>query len=339
MLSLSFEQFQELLTQNGQTTEEVKPKEGLYHTTYSSQINSPYCKGCALNIVIREGITLIRTQLTFMQDTTIEMKSFLPQIGFGYCLSGKTEGFRQNSLSREDSKLHYALSSRSGIIYATAASQGWMKLYEGKPFKALYLLFSYQAFRQLIGEQLNAMPKEFIEAIEAENGYYLREVKLSSQVVALGEAIFNNPYSGKSKEFYREAKVIELMAYQIDVLTKPAKELNSTDVKLSAKEEKLLEYSKQVLLSSLENPPSLIELAKELGMSDYRLKNGFRQQYGLTPYRFVVDNRMIQAKELLQKGEMTVSEVASAVGFTSLGTFSNSFYEKFGIRPSELNER
>jgi AraC-like DNA-binding protein len=335
MLYLSFEQFQELLTQN-QQKEEEKPGEHLYHTTYTSHIDSAICKGSALNISIRGEITLLKVQLNFMQDTHIEMRSFLPQIGFAYFLKGKLYGFRRNTKSNSASEHHYELSSRKGMIYATAASDGWMQLEKNKPYKAVYLLFNYEAFPQLIGNQLQSLPEEFRQTIESENGYYSQFINLSSQVTALCEAIFDNPYSGKSEEFYREAKVIELIAYQIEQLTKPVQGPESAAVRLTPKEDSMMEYCHQTLLASLENPPSLIELAREIGMSDYRLKNGFRQKYGLTPYRFVAENRMIKAKTLLKKGDMTVSEVASAVGFTSLGSFSNSFYETFGIRPSEL---
>jgi AraC-like DNA-binding protein len=267
------------------------------------------------------------------------MKSLEPQIGFTYCLKGNLKGYRVNTHPRQHSEWHYELSSRIGWIYATASSHGWMQLEKEKPFKTLYLLFSYDNFRQLLGEQLQVMPQEFIQALEESNGYYLRTVRLSSQIAALAEAIFSNPFNGKSKEFYREAKVIELLAHQVDELTKPAKDMNSTGMKLTPKEEKQLEYCYKVLLTSLENPASLIELAEETGMSSYRLKNGFRQKYGITPYRFIVDNRMIKAKELLLEGDLSVSDVAAAVGFSSIGTFSNSFYEKYGIRPSELNDK
>jgi AraC-like DNA-binding protein len=276
---------------------------------------------------------LLKVELTFKQATTIEMKSFLPQIGFVYCLTGKLIGYRQNTIPDQNSELSYQLSSGKGMIYATAASHGWMQLEKAKPYQAVYLLFSYEAFQQLIGDQIKTMPPKFRDAINSENGYFTKFLDLSSPVVALCKAIFKNPYTGKSQQFYREAKVIELIAYQIDELTKLAQ---AGDLKLTAEEEILMEYCHQVLLSSLENPPSLIELAEQVGMSDYRLKTGFKQMYGLTPFRFVVDQRMLRAKELLQTREMTVGEVALTVGFTSVGSFSNSFYEKFGIRPSEL---
>jgi AraC-like DNA-binding protein len=43
---------------------------------------------------------------------------------------------------------------------------------------------------------------------------------------------------------------------------------------------------------------------------------------------------MLKAKELLEKGAHNVSEVAVEVGYASLGSFSNAFFERFGLRPS-----
>ncbi|MBD0260418.1 MAG: helix-turn-helix transcriptional regulator, partial [Cytophagales bacterium] len=255
---------------------------------------------------------------------------------FWHCLKGQVTLYRQNTVPRQDSQLHFQIMSREGFFYVTATSRGWMRFEQGQPVKILILLFSYPAFKQLVGEQLAALSPGVVNALEEENGYYMKPMKLSSQAMALCEAVFDNPYEGKSRQFYREAKVIELLAYQIDQISKSVQGQGSTGLKLTAEEETRIEYCREVLLASLANPPSLIALAKQIGMSDYRLKNGFRQKYGETPYRFIADQRMFKARQLLLGRVLSVSEVAAAVGYTSLGTFSNSFYEKFGIRPSEV---
>ena len=301
MLKLSFEQFQELLLQNTNKEEIENISDGIYHSSYNSTIDTSFCKGNVQNISIRDGITLIKFHVTFLEETTIEMKSVLPQIGFWYCLKGQIKGFRENSVALEKSESHYTLSSNNGFFYATAASQGWMQPKKDVLYKAVYILFSYPSFRQLVGEQLESMPIEFIEALEVENGYYMTSISFSYQLKLLCEAIFDNPYSGRSRQFYREAKVIELIAFQLDKLIKPTFEKKITGFQLSPKEEMKIEYCQQVLLSSLKNPPSLIQLSMEIGMSSFRLKNGFKQMYGVSPYRFIVDQRMNAAKELLKK--------------------------------------
>jgi hypothetical protein len=86
------------------------------------------------------------------------MESFQPQVGFLYCLKGKVNGYRQNMTPRPDSQRHYQLGARDAFFYVTAASSGWMQFEQGKPYQALYLLFSFPSFNQLVGEQLATMP-------------------------------------------------------------------------------------------------------------------------------------------------------------------------------------
>lgn len=336
MLYLSFEELQKLITQNYKVYEEEELSLHMYHTTYTSTIKTPICEGEATSTIIREGITLLKLLLNFKQDTCTEIKSLQPQIGFAYCLTGRVNALRKNTGYQPSGDTHIDLAPNTGYIYVASTSQGWQQFEANMPFEAFYIHFSYHAFSQLLGDQLSEMPADFTQAMENNNRYFFKHTKLAPPVVTLCEALFNNPFSGKSREFYREAKVIELIAHQIDELIKSPEEIAATGYTLTKKEEILLERSHHLLLQNLVNPPSLIELAREIGMSDYKLKNAFRQKYGQTPYRFVAEKRMIVAKELLAKGQMNVSEVAAAVGFNSLGSFSNSFYERYGVRPSEL---
>lgn len=336
MLHFTFEQFNEFLFQNQKLEEQEDLTLKLYHTTYTSSIDNAICRGSAISTTIREGITLLMLQLTFNQNTKTELKNLVPQIGFMYCLKGKISFSNPDTRNKKHPHATLDFTPRVGYVYVSAQAEGWYQFEAGRPFKAIYIHFSYEAFRQLLGEQLEELPVEFLQAMKEPDGHFLTPLTISSSLMALCAAIFNNPYSGKSKQFYCEAKVIELIAYQIDRLSNLSEEANSTGLRLTLREETLLEYCYEVISSSLKNPPSIIELAREVGMSDYRLKNGFKQKFGLTPYRFLLERRMLKAKELLLDGRMNVTEVADSVGFTSLGSFSNSFYEKFGIRPSDI---
>jgi AraC-like DNA-binding protein len=157
-------------------------------------------------------------------------------------------------------------------------------------------------------------------------------------VLALCYSLINNPFTSKSREFYTEAKVFELIAHQVDTLLTPSKESIMLSPPLSKIEEEKIDYCYEQLQKDLNQPPSLLELAKGSGLSVYRMKNGFRQRYGDTPFRLLTEMRMIKAKELLEKGNQNVSEVAMEVGYSSLGTFSNAFFERFGLRPSSYKK-
>ncbi|MDT0203531.1 helix-turn-helix transcriptional regulator [Nocardioides sp. AE5] len=81
-------------------------------------------------------------------------------------------------------------------------------------------------------------------------------------------------------------------------------------------------------------PLDLSALAAGEHMSSGHLSRQFRLAFGETPYAYLMTRRIERAMALLRAGEMSVTEVCFAVGFSSLGTFSTRFTELVGIPPS-----
>lgn len=77
------------------------------------------------------------------------------------------------------------------------------------------------------------------------------------------------------------------------------------------------------------------DLAKQFGYSSRTLHRIFTKDIGMPFIQFLTISRMLKAVELLQKKDMPVGEVALAVGYNSLPTFSNTFYKLLGQRPSD----
>ena len=71
--------------------------------------------------------------------------------------------------------------------------------------------------------------------------------------------------------------------------------------------------------------------------SKYHLLRLFKRYYGLTPRQYLMDKRIEKSKENLLNG-MTVTETCFAVGFESLGSFSELFKTKTGKSPSTFQK-
>jgi AraC-like DNA-binding protein len=97
-----------------------------------------------------------------------------------------------------------------------------------------------------------------------------------------------------------------------------------------------IHQAKEILLQDIENPPSLLELAHRVGLNDYKLKSLFRQVFGTTVFGYLHQQRMQRAHHLLQTSDLTVTEVANLVGYTSLSAFSTAFKKFYRISPSHL---
>jgi AraC-like DNA-binding protein len=81
-------------------------------------------------------------------------------------------------------------------------------------------------------------------------------------------------------------------------------------------------------------PLDVEALAAGVNISAGHLSRRFRAAYGESPYSYLMTRRIERAMALLQRGDLSVTEVCFAVGCSSLGTFSTRFTELVGMPPS-----
>ncbi|TVQ74498.1 MAG: DNA-binding response regulator [Chromatiaceae bacterium] len=93
------------------------------------------------------------------------------------------------------------------------------------------------------------------------------------------------------------------------------------------------------LLKSLDQAPSLQELASMVGTNSKRLNAAFRACAGVTVYEYLREERMQEARQLLLSTQYSLSDVACRVGFTSGANFATAFKVRFGTSPSRFRKR
>ena len=82
-------------------------------------------------------------------------------------------------------------------------------------------------------------------------------------------------------------------------------------------------------------PPTLQDLADEVGVNIKKLKLGFKQVYGDTVYGFLFDYKMEYARKLLDQGNYNVTEVGLKIGYSSASHFIAAFKKKYGTTPKK----
>jgi len=142
------------------------------------------------------------------------------------------------------------------------------------------------------------------------------------------------PHQGFTKRMYLESKVWELMALLLDDRQQQPT-TSSTGPTLKSADITRIHQARDILLQQLENPPSLLELSRQVGLNDCTLKRGFRQVFGTTAFGLLHDFRLEQARQMLDTREFNVSEVARAVGIANRSYFASAFRKKFGLSPRE----
>ncbi|MBR2877734.1 MAG: helix-turn-helix domain-containing protein [Clostridia bacterium] len=100
-------------------------------------------------------------------------------------------------------------------------------------------------------------------------------------------------------------------------------------------------YSKlayDTIISNLNEPISISELARQLQVSRIYLYKAFVKNYGKSPAQFVMDMRVRNAKVLLTMTDKSITEIAISCGFENPGYFAKIFKSWEGMSPSEYRK-
>ncbi len=86
-------------------------------------------------------------------------------------------------------------------------------------------------------------------------------------------------------------------------------------------------------------PLTLTEIAESALLSRFYFARLFRDVTGITPGRFLAAIRIHEAKRLLLSTSMSIADISFAVGYNSLGSFTNYFTTSVGVSPGRFRRR
>lgn len=166
--------------------------------------------------------------------------------------------------------------------------------------------------------------------------YQVHEICCNTQMIL--HEIIHCKLEGVFKKIFLESKSLALLLCFQKCSTISLNECSSCKFLAKPIEKEKILKAKDILLSSLNNPPTIPELSLLIGTNQCYLKKGFKEVYGLTVYEYVQEQRMLKAKLLLSTSNFTISQVADEIGYSSAGNFSNAFKKYAGVFPSELQQ-
>nr|WP_256731277.1 helix-turn-helix transcriptional regulator [Sphingomonas sp. dw_22] len=80
-------------------------------------------------------------------------------------------------------------------------------------------------------------------------------------------------------------------------------------------------------------------LARVSGVSEAHFARSFRQAFGMPPHRYLLTRRIERATAFLRETDLSITEIAFATGWNSLGTFGRTFRDITGESPHALRAR
>ena len=83
---------------------------------------------------------------------------------------------------------------------------------------------------------------------------------------------------------------------------------------------------------------TLEQLAEEGHMNKYYLSHAFKREFGISPINYMISKRIEESKYLLTETDLSMSQIAQLLGFSSLSYFSQVFRRTQEISPKEYRK-
>ena len=245
-------------------------------------------------------------------------------IQFHFCLKGKgTFSFNQGSYSLNVSE------ENSLLLYNTQLDLPLDLRLESKS-SIVSVVMTLRKFHSLFTAEADYIP--FLNTDNKEKKYYAQEPFSPSIAVILSQIINYNLHPS-IKALYVKGKIYELIALYFN--RSPNADIEQCPYLADEENVKKIKRAKDIILANMAEPPTLTELASEVGLSLKRLKEGFKQIYGDSVYSFLFDHKMDYAKRLLETGQYNVNEIGLKVGYSTASHFIAAFKKKFNTTPKK----
>lgn len=98
----------------------------------------------------------------------------------------------------------------------------------------------------------------------------------------------------------------------------------------------LMRQVRDHMLAHLADPLTINQLSARFHISPTALKDCFRQTYGRPLHQYLLEHRVRRAAELLSESNLSIVEIASAVGYNSASQFGVAFKRRYHLTPSQF---
>jgi AraC-like DNA-binding protein len=155
--------------------------------------------------------------------------------------------------------------------------------------------------------------------------------------VILG-SLFNHKYTGALENIYLNSQIQFLLVYSMDCLFGEGDRDKVYQCKFLEDERgrEAISNARELLLKHIGDPITIKELARKVATNECYLKKGFKEMFGTTIFDFYQGQRMEHAKYLLYDKGLSVTDVSSLLGYSSISHFSTAFKKHTGLKPCEL---
>ncbi|MDK2813880.1 MAG: hypothetical protein PWQ08_1135 [Clostridiales bacterium] len=148
------------------------------------------------------------------------------------------------------------------------------------------------------------------------------------------QSLYEAPFNGRDAFFKLKAAELILLLTNLS----PQKPQNTSIAYFNRDLLQRVQAVERELTQDLRKHIALRQLAARYQIGETTLKRRFVQIYGQPPYQYLRRRRMEYAANLLQTGELSVTQVAAEVGYLNNSKFSAAFYAQYQVSPIQYKK-
>ena len=281
-------------------------------------------KGSTESFTVDNGIILLKQTNDNEFVSNFNFNISKDYIQFHFCLKGTSKFlFNQGSYV-------FNVENENSILLYNPNKELPIDLLLDSNSQVLSILISIKKFHSLFSDESDQI--SFLNNDNIGNKLY-KEKQIGPMIAIILNQMYQQSLNLSMYKLYLRGKIFELMSLYFS----KDKEMDIEQCPFLADDNniKKIKKAKEIIISRMIEPPTLVQLSKEVDISLKKLKQGFKQVYGTSVFSFLIDYKMQVSKRLLSSGEYNVNEVALKVGYSTATHFINAFKKKFGTTPKK----
>jgi AraC-like DNA-binding protein len=149
--------------------------------------------------------------------------------------------------------------------------------------------------------------------------------------------VIHNRYTGDLQKLFLLSKSIELLVLCAESCNLAAAGKGEVFIKSNADKEKLIAV-RDLINDRIHCPPNLSEIARIVGLNEYKLKRGFKETFHTTVFGYLTEQRLLLARQYLCDTDKTAAEISFELGYSTPQHFNNAFKRRFGSTPDLIRK-
>ncbi len=280
------------------------------------------------NFGIQDGVELQLWEASFATPLQMEIEEDSERIHFTYVLQG---GATMEMVNRRYGGVQEA-AAQTGVLHACPGERG--RFSQAGDYSSIVVMVRpdvFMGWQEVAATRLQAAVAGGRCLIGGVKGGELRQ-QAWQLARSLQVAVGHSTCKPGLADLHVQARTLGFVATFLDRL-----DLQSEQRPILSREDRLrLGRARDLLLADLSYAPGLPALAAESGLGLVKLKRGFRALFGCSAHALFLQERMLEARRRLLSGGITVTEVASDLGYTNISHFAAAFRKQFGVNPGAL---